>query len=65
MNIFIHTCEIKKTYIFVSLCLFGDNVGETKPVLGGQTWNTTFFYLVTLSIVFIVIYGIAFILTNY
>ena len=64
MNIFIHTYAINKTYIIVPYCLFGDNVVETKPVLGEQTWKTTFFYLVTLFIVFIVIYGIAFILTN-
>jgi len=63
MSLIFHTCEIKKTYIFVSHCFFGDNVEEIKPILGEQTWKTTFFYLVTLSVVFIVTRGV-FILTN-
>jgi len=38
-------------------------VEEIKPILGEQTWKTTFFYLVTLSVVFIVTCGVL-ILTN-
>ena len=37
---------------------------EAKPVLGGQAWSTTFYYLATLSIVFILICVIVFILMN-
>jgi len=64
MTILFHTYEINKTYILVSYLSFGDNVEETKPVLSGRTWKTTFFYLATLSIVFILICVIMFILMN-
>ena len=64
MSILFHTYEINKTYILVSYLSFGDNVGEIKAVLGGQTWKTTFYYLGTLSIIFILIYMILLILTN-
>jgi hypothetical protein len=64
MKIFIHTYAINKTYILVSYLSFGDNVEETKSVLDGRTWDMTFFYLVTLSLIFILGIIIRFIFTN-
>ena len=64
MSILFHIYEIKKTYIFVSHLFFDDKVEETKLVLDRQTWSTTFFYLVTLFIVFILGCVIRFIFTN-
>jgi hypothetical protein len=53
MNIFIHTSENKKTYISVFHSYFGDKAEGTKIVSEGQTWDTTLFYLGTLTVVFI------------
>ena len=64
MAILLHTYEINKTYILVYYLSFDDNMGEIKPVLGGQTWSTTFYYLATLSAIFALICLINLILNN-
>lgn len=51
MNLIIHTSENKKTYIFVSPSYF-DYMENKKVILEEKTWNTTLFYLGTLTTTF-------------
>ena len=47
MNILFHTYVINKTYTLVSYLSFGAITEETKSVLDGRTWDTSFFYMLS------------------
>ncbi len=54
----------KKTYILIPNSIYGDNMEENNPILSGRKWETTLIYVGTLSIVFILMSILLFVIAN-